>query len=35
VDADRVAARLDNGVLLLKLSKHESARPRKIPVRTE
>ena len=33
VDADKVDARLENGVLLLRLSKHESARPRKIPVK--
>lgn len=33
VDADKVEARLENGVLRLELSKHESARPRKIPVR--
>jgi HSP20 family protein len=35
VDADKVDARLENGVLLLKLTKHESARPRKIPVKSE
>jgi HSP20 family protein len=35
VDADKVDARLENGVLQLKLSKHESARPRKIPVKAE
>jgi HSP20 family protein len=35
VDADKVDARLDNGVLQLKLTKHESARPRKIPVKAE
>jgi HSP20 family protein len=33
VDPDKVDARLENGVLLLKLTKHESARPRKIPVK--
>ena len=35
VNADKVDARLENGVLQLKLSKHESARPRKIPVKAE
>ena len=35
VDADKVDARLENGVLLLKLHKHESAKPRKIPVKAE
>jgi HSP20 family protein len=35
VDADKVDARLENGVLRLKLTKHESARPRKIPVKAE
>jgi HSP20 family protein len=35
VDADKVDARLENGVLHLKLTKHESARPRKIPVKAE
>ena len=35
VDADKVDARLEHGVLQLRLSKHESARPRKIPVRSE
>jgi HSP20 family protein len=33
VDADKVEAHLENGVLLVKLPKHESARPRKIPVK--
>jgi HSP20 family protein len=33
VDPDKVEARLENGVLRLKLVKHESARPRKIVVR--
>ncbi len=35
VDADKVDARLENGVLHLQLTKHESARPRKIPVKAE
>jgi HSP20 family protein len=35
VDADKVEARLENGVLRLQLTKHESARPRKIPVKAE
>jgi len=35
VDADKVDARLENGVLQVKLTKHESARPRKIPVKAE
>jgi len=35
VDADKVEARLDQGVLLVKLAKHESARPRKIVVKGE
>jgi HSP20 family protein len=35
VAADKVEARLEHGVLLLKLTKHESARPRKIPVKAE
>jgi HSP20 family protein len=35
VDADKVDARLDNGVLQVKLFKHESARPRKIPVKAD
>jgi HSP20 family protein len=35
VDADKVDARLENGVLLVKLAKHESAKPRKIPVKAQ
>jgi HSP20 family protein len=35
VNPDNVDARLENGVLHLKLTKHESARPRKIPVKAE
>jgi HSP20 family protein len=35
VDADKVEAKLENGVLLVKLAKHESAKPRKIPVKAE
>ena len=33
VDADKVDAHFDNGVLLVKLPKHESARSRKITVK--
>ncbi len=33
VDADKVEARFENGVLTLKLAKHESAKPRKINVK--
>jgi HSP20 family protein len=33
VDANQVEARLENGVLLVKLPKHESAKPRKIVVK--
>jgi HSP20 family protein len=35
VDADRVEARFENGVLVITLAKHESARPRKIQVKGE
>jgi len=35
VDSDKVDARLENGVLLVKLAKHESAKPRKIPIKAE
>jgi HSP20 family protein len=35
VDPDRVDARLENGVLQIALTKHESARPRKIAVKAE
>jgi HSP20 family protein len=35
VDPDKVEARLDNGVLEVKLAKHESAKPRKIPVKAQ
>ena len=34
VDADRIEATTDNGVLTLRLPKVEKARPREIPVRT-
>jgi HSP20 family protein len=33
VDPDKVEARLENGVLEVKLAKHETARPRKIEVK--
>jgi HSP20 family protein len=35
VNADKVDAHFENGVLLVKLPKHESARPRKIAVKGE
>ena len=35
VDTDKVDARFENGVLLIKLAKHESAKPRKIAVKGE
>ena len=35
VDAEKVEARLENGILHLKLAKHESAKPRKIFVQGE
>jgi HSP20 family protein len=35
VDADKVEARFENGVLLVELAKHESAKPRKITVKAE
>ncbi len=35
VDPDKVEARLENGVLQIRLAKHESARPRKITVKAE
>jgi HSP20 family protein len=35
VNADKVQARFENGVLHLQLAKHESARPRKIQVKAQ
>jgi HSP20 family protein len=35
VDPDRVDAHLENGVLSVKLAKHESAKPRKISVKAQ
>jgi len=35
VDADKVEARFENGVLRVKLPKHESSKPRKINVKAE
>ena len=35
VDADKVEARFENGVLKVTLAKHESAKPRKITVKAE
>jgi HSP20 family protein len=35
VNADRVDARFENGVLLIKLAKHEAAKPRKIAVKAK
>jgi len=35
VDADKVEARLENGVLHVQLAKHESAKPRKIQIKAE
>jgi len=32
VNSEKVEARLENGILLIDLAKHESAKPRKIPV---
>jgi HSP20 family protein len=35
VDADKVDARFENGVLVVNLPKHEAAKPRKIAVKSE
>jgi HSP20 family protein len=35
VNRDKVDARLENGVLVVKLAKHEAAKPRKIVVKSE
>lgn len=35
VNSEKVEARLENGVLLIDLAKHESAKPRKIAVKAE
>jgi HSP20 family protein len=35
VDPNKVEARFENGVLQVKLAKHESAKPRKIPVKAK